>query len=558
MSDQRTNDALRARGLLPLPFTDRTDDYMNEMSIYMARTLREMDMCALLEAVRDKHLWARKWQDPAIRAKLTAEVVTAAREQNMPEPDWQYVLKELDYQAKHEPIAAAVDNVFVSDDAVPNTVRAALIEQVATLLESVPDRCKDWHPRSNNQVLDLVHPSLFPLVYGRTLVVPEINASVSLDNWKLRLGGGEAVDPPHKLQDGSRPIPDKFVSSRFQWLPADFAVDADGKVTIRSYVNSLHPERHGALYPTLAHIFESALPLLERVLARLHDPVPLRISPSPRTWYDCEPELDEDASDYDERMDEWYDTRIPEIPDPPSKYDAVGNALSPLSLRGRTLKVITKLANIHLTVDNPTYPGGSWHIEGMANEAIVATALYYYDVVNISESKLRFRSGIQGPDYEQSDFRGMSIVYGLGSNSALVQDRGAVTARHGRLVAFPNTYQHQVAPFELVDKTKPGHRKIVAFFLVDPSSALGDRVVSTSRVAPQQAEWVADVWAAQRRAFPPKVPREVLDQIVNEVGAVMTLEEAKTLRLELMDERTAFVGASNELTFAQSFNLCEH
>ncbi|KAJ3373598.1 hypothetical protein GGF31_000439 [Allomyces arbusculus] len=557
MSDSHF-DALRAQGPLALPFTDRSEDYMNEHAIYPARTVREMDMCALLEAVRDKHQWARKWQDAAIRAKLTAEIKDVSIEQNMPEPDWQYVLKELDYQAKHEPIASAVDNVFALDDAVPTTVRTALVEQVATLLESVPDRCKDWHPRSNNQVLDLVHPSLFPLVYDRTLVVPDGDTAVSLDNWKLRLGGGKSVAAPVNLQDWSRDIPDKFVSSRFQWLPADFAVNADGKVEILSYVNNLHPERHRALYSTLAHVFESALPLLERVLARLHRPVPLRIRPSPRTWYDCEPELDEDASDYDERMDEWYETRMPEIPDPPTKYDTKGNALSPLSLRGRTLKVITKLANIHLTPSNPTYPGGSWHIEGMANEAIVATALYYSDMVNISESKLRFRSGIQGPDYEQSDFRGMGIVYGLGSSSALVQDRGAVTARHGRLVAFPNMYQHQVAPFELADKTKPGHRKIVAFFLVDPSSPLGDRVVSTSRVPPQQAEWVADVWAAQRRAFPPRAPREVVDMIVNEVGAVMTLDEAKALRLELMDERTAFVDVSNKLTFQQSFNLCEH
>ncbi|KNE65878.1 hypothetical protein AMAG_09842, partial [Allomyces macrogynus ATCC 38327] len=225
------------------------------------------------------------------------------------------------------------------------------------------------------------------------------------------------------------------------------------------------------------------------ILARLHRPVPLRIRPSPRTWYDCDPELDEDASDYDENMDEWYETYMPEIPDPPTKYDAKGNALSPLSLRGRTLKVITKLANIHLTPSNPTYLGGPWHIEGMVNEAIVATALYYYDVHNTSESKLRFRSGIQGPDYEQSDFRGMNIASGLESSSPLVQDRGAATAREGRLVAFPNTYQHHVAPFELIGKTKPGHRKIVAFLLVDPSSVLGDRVVSTSRVAPQQAKW---------------------------------------------------------------------
>ena len=30
-------------------------------------------------------------------------------------------------------------------------------------LEDVPDELKDWHPRANGQVLDLVHPSLYCL-----------------------------------------------------------------------------------------------------------------------------------------------------------------------------------------------------------------------------------------------------------------------------------------------------------------------------------------------------------------------------------------------------------
>jgi hypothetical protein len=42
--------------------------------------------------------------------------------------------------------------------------------------------------------------------------------------------------------------------------------------------------------------------------------------------------------------------------------------------------------------------------------------------------------------------------------------------REGRALFFPNVYQHRVEPFELADKTRPGHRKIVALFLVDPSS----------------------------------------------------------------------------------------
>jgi hypothetical protein len=50
-----------------------------------------------------------------------------------------------------------------------------------------------------------------------------------------------------------------------------------------------------------------------------------------------------------------------------------------------------------------------------------------------------------------------------------VQTIGNVECREDRLIRFPNTLQHLVGPFELEDPTKPGHRKILALFLVDPN-----------------------------------------------------------------------------------------
>jgi hypothetical protein len=56
------------------------------------------------------------------------------------------------------------------------------------------------------------------------------------------------------------------------------------------------------------------------------------------------------------------------------------------------IQVIVKLANIHLTPENPEYRGGSWHTEGLLNEHIVSTALYYYDSENITDCTLDFRT----------------------------------------------------------------------------------------------------------------------------------------------------------------------
>jgi hypothetical protein len=73
-------------------------------------------------------------------------------------------------------------------------------------------------------------------------------------------------------------------------------------------------------------------------------------------------------------------------------------ATEPLNLRSHFansgIQVIVKLANIHLTPSNPTYAGGSWHIEGKLNERICATSLYYYDNTNITESHLAFRTKV--------------------------------------------------------------------------------------------------------------------------------------------------------------------
>jgi len=40
----------------------------------------------------------------------------------------------------------------------------------------------------------------------------------------------------------------KYVSQRFQWIPSDFSVGNNGKVTLASpYINNIHPTRHGEL-----------------------------------------------------------------------------------------------------------------------------------------------------------------------------------------------------------------------------------------------------------------------------------------------------------------------
>jgi len=127
-----------------------------------------------------------------------------------------------------------------------------------------------------------------------------------------------------------------------------------------------------------------------------------------------------------------------------------------------------------------------------------------------------------------------------------VQDIGDVITKTHRCVSFPNLYQHQVQPFRLEDPTKPGHRKILVFFLVDPTQ----RVLSATDVAPQQREWITEAMrdAGRSSAFA-KLPIELLKMISNENDGVMTRSEAEGYRKELMSERDMSVKENDRTYF---------
>ena len=75
------------------------------------------------------------------------------------------------------------------------------------------------------------------------------------------------------------------------------------------------------------------------------------------------------------------------------------------------IQVIVKLANIELTPTTPEYDGGSWHIEGQLNEHICASALYYYDSENVTESFLAFRHKVDGDELEYKQYGQVSKIH---------------------------------------------------------------------------------------------------------------------------------------------------
>jgi len=158
----------------------------------------------------------------------------------------------------------------------------------------------------------------------------------------------------------------KFVSKRFQFLPSDFSVDGDGKVTLISpYINNVHPTHHKELYSVIPEILQHAIPMFERVLSDLLRPLlPMRIATSSGHKFDCILT----SSVWDAVREEHNFT----YPDARKRYSGDLEVMSNrISLRGRTLQVIVRLANIVLTPERPEYPGGKWHVEGSLQSHLI-------------------------------------------------------------------------------------------------------------------------------------------------------------------------------------------
>jgi len=299
----------------------------------------------------------------------------------------------------------------------------------------------DYHPGTNNQVINLVHPSMYCYVDSVTKTKQKMDSNIL-----------------------------------FQWLPAEFAVKHD-KVSINSYINNLDYETNSELYGSIATIFESFVPKFNHVLKVLHN------------------------------------------------TDRINN-FKKLS----DCQVIVKLANTILTPESPEFPAGTWHLEGLPHEKIIATGIYYYEMKNITSNYLNFRSTItdgSDVDYQQNCSEYVKKHYGFDdvdntySGHECIINLGRIKTKEDMCLVFPNFMQHRVSNFKLVDNTKIGTRKILVFFLIDPL----ERILSTADVKPQQS--------------------------------LMTLDNAKIYRELLMFQRKYEVTDQNSF-FERSWSLCEH
>ncbi|KAM0263596.1 hypothetical protein ACHAPA_008685 [Fusarium lateritium] len=563
-------------------------------SIWGATTLtvREVCMLKVIEELTNKPEWWRKVNDPDIAAKWMEEAMAMPWADYRPNGDFTQLManacidelrKKADIYEKTGliPVMDYDTAAIKSDKLVPQDLREALKAAVAPL-ENVPEDLKDWHPGSDGKVLDIVHPSLWPLVYGHSRILTDKRINVEE---ALTYSGASTVIPGNPPTDfeGEKTQEDydfhmfrvSAFSKRFQWLPCD--VDLTGeRPRIDSYINNIHPVKQAELYPIIEKFIELSLPAWD-VILRWHQHFNVQrvfTDNDNRPVDDDEPPRGEDEdisiwyeqSGRQKRDEEWFRKyHTPNRPDPKTELEELVK-LDPSDVKttgffnnASRVQVIVKLANIHLTPEKPSYGGGSWHIEGQLNEHICATALYYYDCENITDSHLDFRTLADGRllmdelQYEQGDYYSIEDVFAIRSHDDTIQDIGSVRTCQDRMLFFPNVYQHHVSPFELVDKSRSGHRKILALFLVDPLLP----VISTANVPPQQRHWLAEE-LLQDNSRLSKLPPEVTNMVVDNLDFPISLEDAKKIRQELMEERSAQQKDLDRDMRSHDWNFCEH
>lgn len=504
--------------------------------------------------------------------------------------------------------------VYMSDTAVQPETKARLREG-AQRLENVKESAKDWHPGSNGKVLDLVHPSLFPLLYGRSRILP--SGEVPLEKCVQYTGEGIVFPKPQRNKDITSY---GRYSETFQWLPCQVSLGEAGNAKITSYINNLYPIGNEDLYAAIQQVISASVPLWIETILSTQFLAPHRIKhdfgdgwilpadAAERRRRQEEEALrreEEEGSDFEpdyDRDEHPEDDYVPIVPQPTAfkPRQRVNKAVFEIGTGNRItndidtdvkdpqiepteeqlkegqadmekeainirqtfeehgLQVIVKLANIHLTPDKPTYNGGSWHIEGQQNEHIIASALYYYDSKNITDSYLAFREGVDRDElqeYEQHRWQALTEIYGIKDSwGDAIQVLGSVHTREDRLLVFPNVLQHRVSPFSLVDKTRPGHRKLLALFLVEPYM----NIPSTANIPPQQKHWWAKVME-EEGGLTQKLPVELAEQVIESVDDFpISLEEAKELREKLMEERGNLVEAQMSTYRENGYCFCEH
>ena len=229
------------------------DTFMVDVKQTYSRILqrRERFAMAMRTEVRKKPLWFTKIMDESIRKKWVEEALETPDYESYDDTDPTFLPYDRNAACKETFSALVSEAALITagkplispepdymrhqDGMIPPALANTLNKLLAPFREA-----KDWHPGSNDQVLDLIHPSLYCLV--KDSEKPAKKRRKHLVSSTL---------------DG-RP------SSEYAWIPTDFKVGADGTVAPEGYINNI-PAEATELTEVVCDVLSRFLPLLSAV-----------------------------------------------------------------------------------------------------------------------------------------------------------------------------------------------------------------------------------------------------------------------------------------------------
>ena len=267
-----------------------------------------------------------------------------------------WIIKELQWKAQDflkTGFTFALDPGVFKSHAIPTSTAKALKELSRSLKPAGGKFC----PEKKSKIFNPVDPSICPVIYGRTRILPD--ETIGVENC-LDKGQGVTIPVPSEEQTldpaFSKYWPElwkkgKPYSRRFQWLPCDVAVDERCHIT--SYINNLPPWDNRELYGIIEDVLSQTIPLWNLTLAYVQN-----------KWarIRCD-EIEFLEGDYEVvgSHEDACTVILPEPGDftPPEVEDRVD-----LQKFAQGLQVIVKMTNVELAPDMPSYKGKSWCLDG--------------------------------------------------------------------------------------------------------------------------------------------------------------------------------------------------
>jgi len=284
------------------------------------------------------------------------------------------------------------------DDSIKNT----LLSEINFLISQIPI---DFHPHSNDQVIDIVHPSLYPYIH-------DVSVIINKDENTNKITSNENII--------------------FQWLPSEFEVLRNNKhisVKINSPINNLDFNENMILYKTIADIFALFVPKFDNLLKTLH------LSSKIKSLKTSKSQLEKCQV-----IVKLSNTIL--NPDKPEFNEASWH------LEGLASENIIATGIYYYSVDNIDLNSNYLEFRSTVNT----------DCIDYPQSCKQ---------YIDTHY-GFNDINGTYNDKETTIDIGKISTIEDLCLVFPNFLQHKVSNLKLQDKNKSGTRNILVFFLVNP------------------------------------------------------------------------------------------